>query len=178
MIEKWKTIKNYPDYMISNKGRVKSNARIVIHSDGKKQSQETRFLKLRYNKKGYTTACLSKNKKGIHKTVHRLIGLTFIPNPLNKPQINHKNGIKDDNRVDNLEWVTNKENCEHAVRNNLTKRGGDNHKSIFTNDEALKVKRLLKYSELSQYKIADLFGVKRHIIADINIGRTYLNVQL
>lgn len=69
-----------------------------------------RELKPQIDYKGYLR--LELNKKAY--AVHRLVALTFIPNPKNKPQVNHKNGIKNDNTVTNLEWVTNKENSQHA----------------------------------------------------------------
>lgn len=78
-----------------------------------------KMLKPKKDKDGYLRVYYKVNGKGINKLVHRLIAIAFIDNPLNKPQVNHKNGIKDDNRIENLEWVTNQENKTHSAINGL-----------------------------------------------------------
>jgi hypothetical protein len=76
-------------------------------------------MKIRLNKKGYNQIGLTINKKQKQYKVARLIAQTFIPNPLNKPCVNHINGKKNDDRVENLEWVTHSENCLHAYQTKL-----------------------------------------------------------
>lgn len=113
MQEVWKDIRNYENlYQISNLGNVKSIAR-------KGAFRKDKVLKCSYNKKGYMYVCLCKNCRRKAYRVHRLVAQAFIPNPENKPQVNHINGNKKDNSVCNLEWTTNKENSVHAHKNNL-----------------------------------------------------------
>lgn len=122
-MEIWKDIKNYKGlYQVSNYGRVKRLKTIVNSScrNGGKRITPEKILKQNIKRNGYLTVDLSKN--GITKTisVHRLVALTFIPNEdTNKTQIDHINCNKKDNRVCNLEWVSDKENRERAKQNNL-----------------------------------------------------------
>lgn len=98
----FKQIKNYPNYYISKCGKVFSNI-------------SNKVLKTKLDR-GYERLNLY-NHLGVKMfSVHRLIGETFIPNPKNKPTINHKNGIRNDNNIDNLEWNTYSENHVHSYR--------------------------------------------------------------
>ena len=108
-MEKFKDIKGYEGkYQVSNLGNVKS-----LIGKG-------RVLKpLKHN--GYLVAQLSKNGSHKRHKTHRLVALTFIPNPLNKSEVNHINGNKTDNRLENLEWVTHRENTIHAFDMGLNK---------------------------------------------------------
>lgn len=103
--EEWRQIKDFPNYIVSNLGRVKN-------------IKTNKILKATPDKDGYLLVGLG---HGNTRKVHRLIATSFIPNPYNKPEVNHKNGDKTDNEVANLEWVTHSENQKHAFANGLHK---------------------------------------------------------
>lgn len=116
MIEEWRDIEEYEGYyQISNKGRVKSLARSMIMKDGRGKTLKERILKLSYDQDGYVLYGLSKYNKVKTYKAHRLVASYFIPNPDNLPMVNHKNGIKHDNRVENLEWCDAFYNSQHAI---------------------------------------------------------------
>jgi hypothetical protein len=102
----WREIAGFEGlYSISNIGQVK-------------QVKYNRILKVNYCAP-YPTVCLCKENKKRSRSVHRLLAVAFLPNPHNKPEINHKNGNKRDFSLDNLEWVTRSENCLHAYTTGL-----------------------------------------------------------
>ena len=107
MKEIWKQIPNSV-YSISNTGKVRNN-------------KTTRILKPIKDKDGYLKVNLYILGNRRTYTIHRLVAQAFIPNPDNKPQVNHINGSKTDNRVINLEWNTCKENINHAISSGLIK---------------------------------------------------------
>ena len=148
--EIWKDINGYDGfYRISNLGRVKS-------------ARYNRYLKLFFNKKGY--ARINLNKKGKLKTyrVHRLVAQAFIPNPNNKPQVNHKDGNKRNNCVDNLEWVTNEENYEHAIKNNLISHQEKPVALIINGKEIARYKSISEASKMTNYKCSSICYALSH----------------
>lgn len=127
----WKDIKGYEGfYQVSNTGKVKSLARIVFVKTKKSEyfcNYKERILSCKISKNGYchTTLCVENKQKSF--LTHRLVAESFVSNPENKPEVNHKNGDKTNNNDWNLEWVTASENHIHAYKKGL-KRVSDNRK--------------------------------------------------
>jgi len=113
MQEIWKDIKDYEGiYQVSNLGNIKSFYKA-----------KENIKKPTLSNKGYLRVALSKNKKSKKFAIHRLVAKTFLPNPNNYLDVNHKDGNKLNNCVDNLEWCSRSYNISHAWRNKLTKGG-------------------------------------------------------
>lgn len=143
-----------------------------VHDDGAVFNIKTmRFVKPQSNGR-YNKVTLSINGKEHQYLIHRLVAKAFIPNPDNKPEVNHINGDRFDNRVENLEWVTASENQSHAVRTNLKKHGTDLWNGKFTKEQVLEIMRR-KHNGESCRKLGKEFGVNETTISAISRGLRY-----
>lgn len=165
-MEIWKDVPGIEGhYQASNKGVIR------IINAGRKPD----IVKQYFNTYGYKTILVRKNSKWHTKLVHRLVGAAFIPNLENKPQINHKNGIKSDNILENLEWVTVKENAIHAfktgLRNSDHVRGIKNYNNKLTENNILTIRRNI--FNKSQRQLAKEFKVSQVAIWKIMNRKTW-----
>jgi predicted DNA-binding WGR domain protein len=125
--EFWEVSNVDKNYLVSNFGRVKS-------------LRTNKILKQTTDRNGYLHVCLCTNNKRKNMMVHRLVALSYLPNPEDKPEVNHIDGNKENNRIDNLEWATSKENIDHAykigLRNNDTiiNNGKRNSRKVYQLD--------------------------------------------
>lgn len=110
---------NYEDNTVLNIKPIKDFDGLYFISDCGKVFNQDKRLKTYFTKTGYECVKLYKNKIKYSKTVHRLVAENFIPNPLNKAEVNHINGNKSDNSINNLKWNTSSENKQHAKKTGL-----------------------------------------------------------
>lgn len=170
-MESWTTLNIGTDgYMISSIGRIKSTKQC--------RTEGERFLSINIGNHGYCVCQIRVN--GLRKTlsIHRLVAQSFLANPDNKPCVNHKNGIKTDNRVRNLEWTTYSENNKHARDKKLwyPPSGERSAKAKLTNDQVREIRKRLTKGERYN-KIAKDYGVSRRITLAIKNNKTYKNVR-
>ena len=155
--EIWKPIVGYEEiYAVSSLGRVKNLTRGKIR-------------KLGDNTKGYLRVSLSKDGQSKFFSVHRLVATAFVSNPGDLPQVNHKNGVKTNNRAENLEWIGISENQKHSYK--VLKRKSP--KSELDSNQVLEIDRLLRQGKSTIEQIAKAYGVSRRTIVNIETGKNY-----
>ena len=177
MKEKWKIIEEFPRYLISNKGRIK----ILSTLEDKKL-----FVK----DDGYVATTLGDGKQS-YKYVHRLVAEAFIKNKHDKPQVNHINGIKGDNRAENLEWVTPAENIRHAIDTGLLKykkkeesiksskypKGEDVNGSKLNAEKVIEIRVLWESGDYKKVQLAKMFNVNESTIRDVITRRQWKHID-
>jgi hypothetical protein len=176
--EIWKDIKNFEGlYQISSLGRIKRLNSEIIAIEHWGKGIIARIIKERILAKahlrGYELVSLKKNGKQTTRQVHRLVAETFIPNPLNKPQINHKDCNKENNHINNLEWVTDKENKEHAVLNGKMPKGEKSGKAKLNE---FQVRVIRRSEELSERELAKIFKVHSTTIRYAIVRETWKHI--
>jgi hypothetical protein len=180
-IEIWKDIIGFEGYyQVSNLGRIKSCSRGTYHPSNKCMHILKEKIMKQSNVRGYLQISFKikdkyENKNSMIK-VHRLVAFAFIENCQNKPCVNHINGVKTDNRVENLEWVTYSENSLHAFKTGLKNQNGEKHPSNKLKDsDVIEIKNRIKNGE-KDCDIARLFCVTRGNIYCIKKNKTWTHI--
>jgi len=169
--EIWKDVVGVYGYKISNLGRVLSVGREIYRPTGNFKTQD-KLMTIQTNIYGYRTVMLSPGHGTITFFIHKLIALAFIPNPHNKPEINHINGIKSDNSIINLEWCTHKENMKHARDTGLIKKS-----TTITNEDAELINKY--YFEYKIHRIiSEKTGIPEKAITRYLHGNCYLHLDV
>lgn len=141
------------------------------HKSGLKKLVPTR------SSSGYLKIHLSIDGKFYNRHIHRMVAETFIPNPENKPYVNHKDGNKHHNWKGNLEWSTAKENSIHAYNTGLMGVGENFSTSDITNLQCEEICKMLSESDKSILEISDIVGCSRKIIDDILHRKTWIYIS-
>lgn len=167
MEEIWKDVVELEGkYLISNLGNLKSIIRKVPK------------ILITTNNKGYLYISRKINNTYKIFAIHRLVATAFIPNIENKPQVNHVNGVKTDNRVTNLEWCTKSENIKHGFKIGLISSKGDkSNRRILDSVQVEEIRHLLEKGAYTQAAIAQKYKVGAMCISDIKLNKTWCNLK-
>lgn len=175
-MEIWKKIPKFDNqYEISSFGRIRSLQATIVRSNGWKYNRKSKVLKPDITHSGYAIGAVCVDKKMVSYKIHRLVAELFIPNHENKPTVNHINGIKHDNRVENLEWATMKENVTHAHKTGLAYilKGSEIGNSILKESDVISIRKEFKPRVVTRAFLAEKYKVSEATIKDILHGRTW-----
>ncbi len=178
MEEIWKDVAGYEGlYQVSNMGGVKRLSFITYNKYYKRETihKENHLRPTPHYQNNYLSVMFSKNKKQKRIMVHRLVAIHFISNPNNYRTVNHKNGNKQQNCVSNLEWMSHKQNVNHAIEIGLMDNAGENNGQCkITEKEAKEIKNLK--GKLSSAKVAQTYGLSSSHILRIWSGKKWAHI--
>lgn len=179
MEEVWGEVPDFKGlYEASTLGRIRSLDRNVTGKNGVTKRFSGRVLAPVPMKTGYHTVSLSKDGVAVRYLVHRLVALSFIPNPDGLEEVNHKDGVKHHNALSNLEWMSRVRNIRHAMGMGLIQGVGEqNPAAKLTEKQVVQIKQLSRLY-LSPREIASAFGVKPSTITDIQLCRSWAHVHV
>lgn len=177
MIEEWRDIEGFDGYyQVSNMGRIRSHG----GKNGRRKG-EWYLRALSINHDGYLKVRLVSGGKDTTQRVHTLVAKAFIPNPNNFETVNHKDGDKTNNNVDNLEWVDRSQQMIHAYKFGLKKaiKGSKNSQAKLTDDDVRYIKKHYKRGVrgCSTVALGEQFGVSNRVIGLIVRGLSYKDVK-
>jgi hypothetical protein len=163
--EDWTKLEGYSEnHLINRNGQIKSLSR--------KNMRTEKILKPGLGGNGYYTVTIN----GKTHLVHRLIATTYIPNPLKLPQVNHKNGVKTDNRIDNLEWVTAEQNIQHSFqvigRKYISPKVRSSKAKKKLNERQV-IKIRYGHTMLKHKDIAAIYDIDESTVSDIRRGKSW-----
>ena len=180
--EQWEKIKDFENYEISNRGEIRLLDYSIIDKFGKKRKYKGHLLKQAVNSSNYKKVSLRKNGQNYNKYVHRLLAETFIPNPNFLPCVNHKDGNKWNNNLDNLEWCNEEENTLHAHQNGLASISNYNKYRVGQTTRRFDLIEVEEIKELynqgyTQKEIAEKFNCYDSTINNIVNNKLYKAIE-
>lgn len=167
--EVWKQYPEFNFIEVSNLGEVRTKDRIVTCSNGRKQFVKGRVLKQSDNGRGYMYVRFKVNGKPIYRYVHRIMGISFLPNPNNLPEVNHIDCNPKNNRLENVEWCSSRYNIAYRERFGVSARDATKvlRHPVFVVD--LKTSKVLRFN--SQHEAARQLGISQQNINSVINGR-------
>lgn len=174
--EEWRDVVGYEgSYQVSDIGRVKSVPRVYKMKDGRRKNiKKEIIMKFDIDKDGYFKIGLREKGKQRNFFIHRLVAQAFIKNPENKPQVNHIDGIKTNNSITNLEWVTHQENRTHAAENGLVPdQWGCKNPNVKISESKVRIIRELNKKGVKYSEISEIVGTSVSNVKNIIFGKTW-----
>jgi hypothetical protein len=177
MIEEWKSLPYCTFYEVSNLGNVRTTERIVQSTAFIRKVHKAKSVALTDNGNGYKLFGTRFQGKKKNFYIHRVVAQLFIVNSSNLPEVNHKDGNKANNRVDNLEWVNRQQNRTHAVINDLVCYGEDVHGNKLTEGQVIEILTAHKNNpSVNRTQLGKKYGVGDSKISGIIKGYSWRRV--
>lgn len=175
MIELWRPIRGYEGlYEVSDKGQVRS---LTTRGRGVLSLRKApKILKPDFNQNGYPRIALSKDRLIRKHFIHRLVLEAFVGPKPHRLEACHFNGVRDDNRSDNLGWVTRKENCSHREKHGTNGYGESNSYSKLTNEQAVEVYERAHNGKEPLSSIAEKYSITHSTVSYIKSGKTWAKI--